>query len=503
MTKTKECQGGIWEWGELNEAKLENLVDKLMEEIYPEQTANDQANELLKMKKRPDLYIIWATSGVGAWIAQICQDWKQKRDFYPIWSRNLEKIKKISEWANEENFCVPWDIFDSGSEAYKFIIEKLPQKSGVVQFLSSIDMDPISKFKDEIDPRNWKEWAEEISGQEREKIRRDICFNPENYGKIKRELDQYIIKDAIDPRTWKEWDENIFQGMTDEEAKKEYKKKIRKEMADSQINLWENFLKSLLNRESKELLTIVFVNSVIAKYFESSFISSNSEYGRLKNTISKMIEKYRPQLEAKNVFIKNIFLGVADTPMLEARWPEGARNTWILWALLWPNLPLDWEELVAAKPLASKEVSRVIYEIGNMDPNATPNRIVLYKEEHLDNKNTVRKHKEKVKKIISKSSQSRKALGIKWDLWKNTEVEITDEVKELLKGLRQKSLEDYLDEKYPEEGQWDDERKAKEKMKKKLEPNMNFADEIIGKLPEKVSLKSFVDICLRIEGNYP
>jgi len=72
---------------------------------------------------------------------------------------------------------------------------------------------------------------------------------------------------------------------------------------------------------------LVFANSVIAKYFESIFISRSSEYGRLKNEVSKMIEEYRQRLEEKNVFVKNIFLGITDTPMFSKRGPISAINT--------------------------------------------------------------------------------------------------------------------------------------------------------------------------------
>jgi S-adenosylmethionine:diacylglycerol 3-amino-3-carboxypropyl transferase len=98
-------------------------------------------------------------------------------------------------------------------------------------------------------------------------------------------------------------------------------------MANEQINFWRTLLEKLCSRQSMKTITLVFVNSVIAKYYESSIISKGSEYGRLKNEISKMIEEYRPQLEAKNVFVKNVFLGITKTPMFDNRGDISAYRT--------------------------------------------------------------------------------------------------------------------------------------------------------------------------------
>jgi hypothetical protein len=479
MIKTKECQDGIWEGGELNEAELENLVDKLMEEIYPEQTANDQANELLKMKKRPDLYIIWATSGIGKKMAGILK--KIGRQFIPIGSRNSEKMKEAKKGANKNYFSVGGDLFNPNSEAYKYFMGELSEKWGIAQVLSSADMDPIPKFKEEINPMTWEIWAEWIDEKEKNKIKKWVLFEPLKYSTLPNNLKKSIIEDSINPRTWKSWEE----WETNEE-----RKKIREEMANEQISFWKKLLEKLCNRQSMKPITLVFVNSVIAKYFESNIISRSSEYGRLKNEISKMIEKYRPQLEAKNVFVKNIFLGITKTPMFDNRGDISAYRTGKVWSFLGANLPLDWEELVASEALESEEVAQFLYEIGNINPNEIPNRILLYKREHLDTKNMTKKHKEKRTTIVKKVVEE-KGLGIDTEsLSQNSEIQITDKIKVFFRELRQKSLKNYLE-------------KNEKASEEKLASNMNSADKIIDELPKKVSFKSFVDICLRIEGNYP
>jgi len=185
---------------------------------------------------------------------------------------------------------------------------------------------------DTINPRTWEKWNEGITEKEKKAI-----------------LNKLVIKDTINPGTWRPWEDWITEEQREEcyvsyigrinpKTLKPYeewlsdpwkkwitskqKRIIRENLAQKQINFYRNLFEKLLRRDPTESLTLVFTNSIISKFYElPSFCweGSRSEYGRLKNEITKLIWEYSERLKEKNVYIKNVTLGVVDTPMFKKR----------------------------------------------------------------------------------------------------------------------------------------------------------------------------------------
>ena len=384
---------------------------------------------------KKNIYVVsGATSGIGKAIGKFIE-----RDYYPIGGRNISSLAEIATTANKKEFFIPGNLFKQGTSAYDFFINSFGKQNyyGVIQLFSSIDMDPIPVVKNGI-----------------------------------------IIDDYYDPRNGKKWNSSISIEM---------RKKIRVEMADNQIFFWKNFLESLLTRTTKEPLVIIYANSIIAKLYENHSIKTHSEYGRLKNAINKLIEEYNERLESKNVYIKNILLGVIDTPMFNNRGELSAIRTKKLLKAIAPNFPINGEEITITEPLNPDEVAQYLYKIGNIYPKATPSKINLFHPKHFNiellMRNFLHKKNNIVRKVVNRHIIHKE---------KNI-VLINEDVKSFLIKLREESLM-----KYYKENQ--ENKKVKEA---KLKNNLISGRKIIETLSLETSTDSFLDTCLRLEGNYP
>ena len=386
--------------------------------------------------EKDDIYIVaGATSGIGKVIGEFI-----KSDYYPIGGRNIQTLAEIASTANKKEFFIPGNLFDQESPVYNFFMEELSQKDygGILQLFASIDMDPIPVEENGV-----------------------------------------IINDYYDPRSGQKWTDGIS---------KEERKQIRREMADNQILFWKSFLEGLVKRESKKTLVIIYTNSIISKFYETHSLKGHSEYGRLKNTITKLIEQYREELEKKNVFIKNVILGVIDTPMFTNRGELSAVKTQKILEVVAPNFPLNGEEITITKPLNAKQVAKFLYDIGNIYPKAIPNKINLFHEKHLDIDALMvefaRKKTDLVKLIRDKHLVNQE---------KNTVV-VDERVKEFLIQLRRDSLKSYYEKNKKRNGRIREE---------KLKNNITVGKKIVEMLSPQLSTETFLNTCLRLEGNYP
>lgn len=388
----------------------------------------------MKMLEKGTMYIVaGATSGIGKAIGEIIEE-----DYYPIGGRNIETLADIAIEANRKGFFIPGNLFQEGSSAYNFFVDELfkYKQHGVVQLYASIDMDPIP-------------------------IEENGC----------------IIEDYYDPRDGKKWNHAI--------TTKE-KRAIRKAMADEQIVFWKRFLESLLKRDSSEPLVIIYANSIISKFYENHAIRRYSEYGRLKNTITQLIEEYSERLEKRNIFIKNILLGIIDTPMFINRGAISAERTKKLIGLLAPNIPLAGEEIEVTELLNPKEVAAFLYRLGAIYLKATPSNINLFQTKHLDIDKMMREFiqtRHKITKLIVRNIEKKE----------NNVVVLDENVKQFLLRLREESLTNYYE-------QHSKNRKIKER---KLRDNLIIGERIVSTLSPEVSSDVFLDICVRFEGNYP
>lgn len=383
-----------------------------------------------------NIYIVaGATSGIGKEIGKFIEG-----DYYPIGGRDIQTLAEIAATANKKGFFIPGNLFDPQSGAYNFFIEELgPQNyTGVVQFFASVDMDPIPIEEDGV-----------------------------------------IIADYFDPRNGQKWDAAITM---------EEKRQIRMEMADSQILFWKNFLESLLKRTAKGSLMILYANSIISKFYENHSFRRHSEYGRLKNTFTQLIEEYRERLEEKNVFIKNILLGITDTPMFYRRGKISAEKTRKIVEVVAPNIPLAGEEITATELLNPKEVASFLYKISNIYAKATPNKINLFHPRHFDIETLIRNFVDKKNKIM-------KEMVNQSIVHKENHTILMDErVKDFLIKLRVDSLKKY----------YETNKKNNNRINEtKLRDNIIMGEKIIKTLAPQLSTDNFLDACIRLEGNYP
>ncbi len=388
----------------------------------------------MKILEDGEMYIVaGATSGIGKAMGEIIEG-----DYYPVGGRNIETLSKIAKTANQKGFFIPGNLFEEGTSAYNFFIYELSKFDNrcVVQLFSSIDMDAIPVEKN---------------------------------GKV--------IEDYYDPRSGQKWDLSISM---------EERRNIRVAMADSQILFWKKLLESLLTRESHEPLIILYSNSIISKFYENHSVRGHSQYGRLKNVITQYIEEYSEKLKEKNVFIKNIFLGLIDTPMFKDRGDISANRTRKMVEILAPNIPLGGEEIKANEPLNPYDVAEFLYMIGNIYPQAIPANINLFHNKHLDIAKLMRDFRDK-KNIINKLIH-KNIFKIEKDI-----VEVDENVMNFLIQLRKDSLNKYYKE-----------NKENKKIKEsRLRNNIYVAEKIVSKLSSEVSSDKFFDTCLRLEGNYP
>ncbi|MBU1666955.1 hypothetical protein KKC13_00935 [bacterium] len=388
----------------------------------------------MRMLEKGNMYIVaGATSGIGKAIGEIIE-----KDYYPIGGRNLETLADIATHANKKGFFIPGNLFEKGTSAYNFFIEEFfkYKQEGVVQLYASIDMDPIPIEEDGV-----------------------------------------IIDDYFDPRDGKKWSSEV----TIEE-----KRNIRIMMADAQILFWKNFLESLLKRESEESLVIIYANSIISKFYENHAFRRHSEYGRLKNTITQLIEEYNERLEQKNIFIKNVLLGIIDTPMFTNRGKISAERTKRIVEVVAPNIPLAGQEIQATELLNPNDVAAFLYQIGNIYPKATPNKINLFDKKHLDIEKMMRD-------FIHKKNNITRLIVQNIDKKDKDVVVIDERVKRFLIQLREDSLTRYYEEHIKN-------TKIKEK---KLRDNLIMGERIVSTLSPTLSTDVFLDTCLRLEGNYP
>jgi len=388
----------------------------------------------MKILENGNTYIVaGATSGIGKAMSNVIEG-----DYYPVGGRNIATLSEISQTANKKGFFIPGNLFEEGTSAYNFFINELAKLDNrcVVQLFSSIDMDAIPI---------------------------------EENGKI--------IEDYFDPRSGQKWDSSIST-----KARLE----IRISMADSQILFWKKLLESLLSRESDEPLIIIYSNSIISKFYENHSFRGHSQYGRLKNSITQLIEEYSEQLKEKNVFIKNILLGLIDTPMFNDRGKLSAERTKRIVEAVAPNIPLGGEEIEAKSLLHPNDVAEFLYMIGNIYPQAIPATINLFNKKHLNIEKLMRNFRDKknnIKKLINKNITEIERGVIVLD---------TNAVHFLIQ-LRKDSLDNYY-------MRHKENKKVKES---RLKNNIAIGEKIVSKLSYEVSVDKFFDTCLRLEGNYP
>ena len=388
----------------------------------------------MKILENGNIYIVaGATSGIGKAMSKVIEG-----EYYPIGGRNISTLGQIAQTANKKGFFIPGNLFEEGTSAYNFFINELSKFESrcVVQLFSSIDMDSIPV-----------------------------------------EEDGEIIEDYYDPRDGKKWNPIV----TFEE-----RRNIRIHMADSQILFWKIFLESLLERESREPLIIVCSNSIISKFYENHSVRGHSQYGRLKNSITQVIEEYSEKLKEKNVFIKNILLGLIDTPMFNDRGRLSAERTKRMAETLAPNIPIGGEEMEVEEPLQPDDVAEFLYMIGNIYPQAIPSNINLFHKKHFNIEKLMKDFRDKknnINKLINKNIIQRER-GI---------VELNENTVNFLIQLRKDSLSHYYN-KHKEN------KKIKEK---RLKNNIYIGEKIVSELSYEISSDKFFDTCLRLEGNYP
>ena len=388
----------------------------------------------MKILENGNTYIVaGATSGIGKAMSNVIEG-----DYYPVGGRNITTLGEIAQTANKKGFFIPGNLFEEGTSAYNFFVNELSKLESrcVVQLFSSIDMDAIP-----------------------------IEENGE------------IIEDYYDPRSGQKWDDAILM---------KERNNIRIAMADSQILFWKNFLESLLSRESQEPLIIICSNSIISKFYENHSFRGHSQYGRLKNTITQLIEEYSDQLRAKNVFIKNILLGLIDTPMFKDRGSLSAERTKRIVEAVAPNIPLGGEEIEAKEPLNPNDVAEFLYMVGNIYPQAIPVNINLFNKKHLNIEKLMRDFRNKknnINKLIHKNIFKRER-----DI-----IELDENAMNFLIQLRKDSLTNYYKE----------HKENKRVKESRLKNNIYTAEKIVSGLSYEVSADKFFDTCLRLEGNYP
>jgi len=374
-----------------------------------------------------------ATSGIGKAMGSVIEG-----DYYPIGGRNIETLAEVASDANKRGFFIPGNLFEEGTSAYNFFIYELVklENRSVVQLFSSIDMDAIPIEEDGV-----------------------------------------IVEDYFDPRNGKKWDSSI--------SKKE-REEIRVLMADSQILFWEKLLESLLERESSKPLTIIYANSIISKFYENHSFRGHSQYGRLKNSITQLISEYSEKLKEKNVFIKNILLGLIDTPMFNDRGVLSAERTKKIVEAVAPNIPLGGEEIEAKELLSPVEVAEFLYMIGNIYPEAIPININLFHKKHLNLEKLMKNFRDKknsMNRLINKNIiEAEKGI-----------IELNKNSITFLIELRKESLMDYYTEN----------KENKRVKESRLKNNIVVGEKIVSRLPYRLSRDKFFETCLRLEGNYP
>jgi len=374
-----------------------------------------------------------ATSGIGKAIGSVIEG-----DYYPVGGRNIDTLAEVANNANKKGFFIPGNLFEEGTSAYNFFIHELAKLENgcVIQLFSSLDMDAIPK---------------EENGE--------------------------IIEDYFDPRNGKKWDSLISKEERDE---------IRQNMADSQILFWKRVLESLLLRESFQPLIIIYSNSIISKFYENHAVRGHSQYGRLKNTITQLIEEYSEKLKEKNVFIKNILLGLIDTPMFNDRGYISAQRTKKMAEILAPNIPLGGERIEVKEPLNPNDVAEFLYMIGNIHPNAIPANINLFNKRHFNIEQLMKDFRDKknnLNRLINKNITEIER-GV---------IELDKHSIAFLMQLRKDSLMNY----------YRSHKENKRVKESKLKNNIVIGEKIISKLSPKISRDKFVETCLRLEGNYP
>lgn len=481
---------------------METLIhDQKWNRISDEQLLNEAITRLWSRKNEVNYFpnevntiltgneyekvIIWPRTGIWKDISNIL--YENGISFTPVWSRNEWTIQEISKWANPDKEGYSWDVFKPETEANKYIIESLPNKKSIIYLSAGMDMDPYRMLDPNINPNTFAEWDGWIDDIQKEAIRWKAILGAgdEWYKKFKN----IIVKDIINPETWQKWHD--WTTITE-------KNELRKRLADNQIEFIRHFIQSLLNRNSREPIVIIFFNTIMAKAFESPMVGDVSHYARFKNEVTKIIEDNRLELEKKWVYIKNIILGLVYSPMLLSRWPVSLIMSKEAADRVWMDIPIGGKPLVARIPLESLNVAENIIKIANTPPDMTPNLIPYFLEEHWNIKNITIEYEQWGDKILKKVISEREKLWITKDqILENKEINITEAVKDFLIELRQESLDIYI-------SQLSLSKEKKEKLKRKLAKNLEVAREIIKKLPQKIFFKSFIDnVCLRIEWNYP
>lgn len=511
-----------------NIQKINTTTKKVSQKINGTIQSNAHLTEdKEKLTPQKTNYLTGATSGLSKIIGEKIK--ANGGDYFPIGSRNPQKLAHIAEKANKKGDFVSGDLFAPHSDAYDYCMNEVPESRGAFYFLSAIDMDkiPTGPFPTQIDPRTMDRWDPSISEEEKAQVR-EYFLNL-----FTKKLPENPSPDAIDPRTGKPWtypdkdtnpismmpwDKNISEEkrrqiqeevlddfepnekliVRDDLLKKEninekekeqkhiidnYKESVREKMSDQQISFFIEFIDRLLARESNEPLTVIFPNSILAKSYELANVKKASPYARMKNEMTKYIENNMAALKKKNVFIKNVTIGITGTDMFLGRGPISAYNSARLSRLVGGRIPVNQVPIRASDALDAEKVSSILYELGQEPPEETPDRIELFMPEHQD---FGPQRKEK--------AQKRAHLAQKVDTFLNgdTKTPWNQDVKSFLRSLREEALQEYL-------RQEPDEKNA-------LNIGMKNADIILNEYDnflEDIEREDLIDIAERLEGNYP
>jgi len=380
-------------------------------------------------------YVTGSTSGVGYDLIDIIV--KNNFEAIPIGSRNINNIKNIAGNSNQKGFFVGGDIFDINSDAYNYFMKDIINCSGTIFCLASVDMDAIPK---------------------------------EN-------KDGFIEEDCIDPRDGKEWNNAI---------RTEDKQLVREEMALKQIEFYKTLFDKLLNRQdTSNKLTIIFANSIISKFYENHSFK-HSQYARLKNNITDIIELYRSRLKKNNVFVKNIFLGLIDTPMFRNRGELSAKRTTRIVEKLGVMLPLNGEEIVADTLLKSKDVANFLFTLTDKNPESYPDTYILFRDRHLELDRVLKEEDDKTNILNSKINNL--------NLLSNDVIFLSEDIKDFLLNLRSGYLDKYLSTK---------DIPSNRLKKKILSINLSNGDKILQRYPNMINRDTLLDVSIRMISNYP
>jgi hypothetical protein len=164
-------------------------------------------------------------------------------------------------------------------------------------------------------------------------------------------------------------------------------------------------------------------------------------------------------------------------------WQRGILSQWSTARIvnaLGSYIPMWGEKIPVEKPLEPKDVASSIQAIWDSFHENLPRIIPLFTAGHLDLHKKKQEYQKK-KLLLSELIHEK--------VWDVDSVQIDEDIKWWLRSLRKQILEEYATDAWLQ--------------MRRFWLNMWALEPILAKLPEEVSLKEFLNICYRIEGNFP